>query len=214
MPVCAITRQRFGPYLSCRYVPLFSTDQSYPAPKALFALVAHDESLDIGLLSKPAGAGGDPLRIVVEPTATADSQQRASEATPAQDPNQPEAALARLESLVTGSTLWPAAVDVWKRFHTSQTQPAMAAAATTAGGANSSDLTEHSGLDRHAEKVAGGEHVSQAAAGVDVTRLKFRCSVVRDGKHPFGSVEASPRLGGAVWSINPGWTVDLKVMIV
>lgn len=77
--------------------------------------------------------------------------------------------------------------------------------------ANGTRLAGHAGLDRSTEKEAEDRDASQAAGGVDVTRLKFRFSVVRDGRHPFGSVEASPRLGGAVWTVNPGWTVNLKV---
>lgn len=180
--------------------------------KALFALVAQDESLDIGLPTNPPGAAGDPPRDV-ESTATPDSQQGGSEAAPAKDPNPSEAALARLESLVTEAPLWPAAVNVWKRFRTSEAQPSVAAAAAAAGGVSSTGLTENGGLDRLAKEETGDGGASQAVGGVgvDVTRLKFRFSVVRDGRHPFGSVEASPRLGGAVWSVNPGWTVDLKV---
>lgn len=180
--------------------------------KALFALVAHEESLDIGLPTNSADVGESPLRNV-ESTAMPDSQERVSEAAPAKDPNPSEAALARLESLVTEAPLWPAAVNVWKRFRTSEAQPsvAAAAAAANAGGESSTGLTEHVGLDRMVEEETGDGGASQAVGGVDVTRLKFRFSVVRDGRHPFGSVEASPRLGGAVWSVNPGWTVDLKV---
>eukprot|EP00903_Cladosiphon_okamuranus_P006217 g6110.t2 len=182
--------------------------------QALFALVAHSESLDIGLPTPQAGAGGDPQND--ESSSKSDSQGPASEAALAKDPNPSEAALACLESLVIETPLWPAAVRVWKRFRASETQPLVAVAATAsdAGRVGNTRLAEHDGLGRPAKEGAGGAgsngDVSHAVGDVDVTRLKFRFSVVRDGRHPFGSVEASPRLGGAVCTVNPGWTVDLK----
>lgn len=164
--------------------------------EGLFALVAHATSLDIGL-----------------PTSPPDSRPCASEAAQVEDPEPSEAALARLESLVAGAPLWPAAINLWKRFSTSQAQPVAAAAADAreASSSETRETREHLTLDRLEEKGAGDRDASQVVGVVDVTRLKFRASVVRDGKHPFGSVEASPRLGGAVWSVNQGWTVDLKV---
>lgn len=184
--------------------------------KGLFALVAHATSLDIGLpTTTPETEEGCP-RNAAPTSTTSDSQPRASEAAPAKDPDPSEAALARLESLVTAAPLWPAAVNVWKRFSATQTQ-SVTAAATGAREGSTLETRENLALDRPGEKRTEDgdgdrdEGVSQAVGVVDVTRLKFRASVVRDGKHPFGSVEASPRLGGAVWSVNRGWTVDLKV---
>ena len=192
-----------------RYIPVRCGSTMCRKSKALFALVVHEESLDIGLPAlpiNPAGAGGDPLRNV-ESTAVTDSLERASEAAPAKDPSPTEAALARLEYLVTEAPLWPAAVNIWKRFRTSETPPPV----VETGGVSNTGLAEHVSVDRMATEETGDGVASQAGDGVDVTRLKYRFSVVRDGRHPFGSVQASPRLGGAVWSVNPGWTVDLKV---
>eukprot|EP00752_Nemacystus_decipiens_P012903 g11421.t1 len=180
------------------------TLRSLRCVQALFALVAHAESLDIGLPTNPPGAGGGLLRNH-ESAAIPDSQERASEAAPATDSNCSEAALARLESLVTEAPLWPAAIKVWKRYRASETQRSVAASAADPVGVGSTRPREHVDLSRVAK-----EETSLDVGDVDVTRLKFRFSVVRDGRHPFGSVEASPRLGGAVWSVNPGWTVDLK----
>lgn len=180
--------------------------------KGLFALVAHATSLDIGLPTTPPDTGEGCSRNGA-PASTADSKPCASEVAPVRDPHSSEAALACLESLVTAAPLWTAAVNVWKRFSTSQAQQSVAAAAADAREACSSETGERLALDRPGDKETkdGGGDASHAIGVVDVTRLKFRVSVVRDGQHPFGSVEAAPRLGGAVWSVNRGWTVDLKV---
>lgn len=98
-----------------------------------------------------------------------------------------------MESLVTDSVLWPAALNLWKRFHTLQT----GALPTNMGTA--------------AQDRPGKEHDDAPTDGPGLEALKFRASVVRDGQHPFNSVAASPRLGEAVSSVNRGWSVDLKV---
>ncbi|CAM9093497.1 unnamed protein product [Ectocarpus fasciculatus] len=164
--------------------------------QGLFALVAHSASLDITRSPRPA-AGSTPIST---------PQQTASRAAPAEDQNTTEAALARLESLVTDSPLWPAAVNVWKRFKVSQARSTKAAAAD-AGGVSGTEQRECPALDQSGQEE---EDASRPVGDIDVASLKFRASVVRDGQHPFSSVEASPRLGGAVWSVNRGWTVDLK----
>lgn len=133
----------------------------------------------------------------------------ASGAAPAEDPHTTEAALARLESLVTDSPLWPAAINVWKRFKVSQARSTEAAAAG-AGDVSGTEPRDCPALGRPGQEE---EDAPRPVGDIDVAGLKFRASVVRDGQHPFSSVEASPRLGGAVWSVNRGWTVDLKVRI-
>lgn len=179
--------------------------------QGLFALVAHSASLDIGLPATPTtDTGGEDSHILdTGSTSTSESPHCASDEAPAENPS--EAALARLESLVTDAVLWPAATGVWKRFKQWEAEAAGVAAEIPPVG---EDTEEQGG--RHAilsqlarQRSEAGQAVREV--GLDVTSLKFRASVVRDGQHPFSSVEASPRLGGAVWSVNSGWTVDLKV---
>lgn len=180
------------------------------ASKGLFALVAHGASLEIVLSTTAASAGADPPQDV-ECATVSGSLPRSSETAPAEDPSPLEAALVRLESLVTGATLWPAAVDVWQRFRA----PAPEAVVADAGGVSGIvQPPEHTALNRPRDEEMRVEDASQAVGDVDLKRLKFRFSVVRDGRHPFGSVEASPRLGAAVSSVHNGWTVDLKVTTV
>ncbi|CAM9275996.1 unnamed protein product [Laminaria digitata] len=158
--------------------------------QGFFALVAHATSLDIVLPATPDTATsrqeGDAEPVSPDPC-------EASTTTP-QDPSPSSAAvaLARVESLVTESVLWPAALNLWKQFHTLQT----GALPTNMGTAEQ---------DR-----PGKEHDDAPTDGLDLEALKFRASVVRDGRHPFNSVAASPRLGEAVSSVNRGWSVDLK----
>lgn len=151
----------------------------------------------------------------MESATTSGSLPRSSETVHAEDPSPLEAALVRLESLVTGAPLWPVAVNVWQRFRAAQTRrsaQASEAMVTKASGASGIDeQPEHSALNRPRDEGMRREDASHAVGDVDLIRLKFRCSVVRDGRHPFGSVEASPRLGAAVSSVHSGWTVDLKV---
>ncbi|CAM9284243.1 unnamed protein product [Ectocarpus sp. 6 AP-2014] len=172
------------------------TLRSLRCVQGLFALVAHSGSLDITRNPRQAA----------ESTATSSPQKIASGAAPAEGPNTTEAALARLESLVTDSLLWPAAINVWKRFKVSQARSTEAAAAG-AGGISGTQPRDCPALGRPGQEE---EDAPRPVGDIDVAGLKFRASVVRDGQHPFSSVEASPRLGGAVWSVNRGWTVDLK----
>ncbi|CAM9165123.1 unnamed protein product [Ectocarpus sp. 12 AP-2014] len=172
------------------------TLRSLRCVQGLFALLAHSASLDI--VKSP--------RQAAESTGTSAPQERVPGAAPAEDPNTTEAALARLESLVTDSPLWPAAIDVWKRFKVSQARSTEAAAA----GAGDVSDTEPRDCPALGQPGQEEEDAPRPVGDIDVAGLKFRASVVRDGQHPFSSVEASPRLGGAVWSVNRGWTVDLK----
>ncbi|CAM9255107.1 unnamed protein product [Ectocarpus sp. 12 AP-2014] len=172
------------------------TLRSLRCVQGLFALVAHTASLDITKSPRQAA----------ESTETSAPQQMASGEAPAEEPNKTEAALARLESLVTDSPRWPAAINVWKRFKVSQARSTEAAAAG-AGDVSGTEPRDCPALGRPGQE---GEDAPRPVGDIDVTGLKFRASVVRDGQHPFSSVEASPRLGGAVWSVNRGWTVNLK----
>lgn len=176
---------------------------NFTRTQGLFALVAHSSSLDIGLPTTPAAdTGGEDSHLRdAAPASTPVSLLCVSEEAPVSDST--EAALARLEFLVSDAVLWPAAVDVWKRFKQSQAE---SAAAEITSAVHDVDAGEQRGQTK-----AEDEQGSQDVRELDVTSLKFRASVVRDGQHPFSSVEASPRLGGAVWSVNRGWTVDLKV---
>ncbi|CAN0069756.1 unnamed protein product, partial [Ectocarpus sp. 13 AM-2016] len=172
------------------------TLRSLRCVQGLFALVAHSASLDITKSPRQAA----------ESTGTSAPQQMASGEAPAEEPNKTEASLARLESLVTDSPRWPAAINVWKRFKVSQAR-STEAAATGAGDVSGTEPRDCPALGWPGQE---GEDAPRPVGDIDVTSLKFRASVVRDGQHPFSSVEASPRLGGAVWSVNRGWTVDLK----
>ncbi|CAM9513419.1 unnamed protein product [Scytosiphon promiscuus] len=178
--------------------------------QGLFALVAHSASLDIGLPATQAadtGGEGSHLRDTAA-TSTSESLRDVSKDVQAESPT--EAALARLESLVTDADLWPAAVNVWKRFK--QWEAETAAAEVTSTPNDIEEAIGHAVLGQPGQTSIEDGQTSHAVReiGIDVTSLKFRASVVRDGQHPFSSVEASPRLGGAVWSVNRGWTVDLK----
>lgn len=153
--------------------------------------MAHAESLDIVLLEAPRD---DNALLNKEDPKLAESLDTAREAQEHPVPAGP--ALARLESLVAGSTMWPAAINIWRHFR--------AAERRVSGSVDSE--ADQAGLSRGEGEVGDSRTVM-----TDVTKLKYRVSVIRDGKHPFKSVEASPRLGGAVWDVNPAWTVDLTV---
>lgn len=119
------------------------------------------------------------------------------------DTNRVDMTLDLVESTVSGSTLWPAARAVWKRFITRKNSvvPAHERVSSSCDG-------------EHEEDQSAEDFLSPAGTGskeLDLMSLRFRASVVRDGRHAFNSVDASPRLGGAVLSANPGWSVDLKV---
>lgn len=148
------------------------------------------------LLTKPDA--DDPLRHA-EPVAS-DSHDAAEIASVAKGSSSSATDIARLESLVTASSLWPAAINVWKRFKSFEL-----GAPQTGVGANSTGESE----PVLGQPIGGNEGAH--TTGADVKALKFRASVMRDGLHSFRSVEVSPRIGEAVWSVNPGWTVDLKV---
>lgn len=141
----------------------------------MYALVAHAESLDIVLQEAPR----DDNALLSK-----------------EDPGPAGPALDQLESLVTGSAMWPAAINVWRRFR---------AAEWRVSGSVDSEA-DQAGLSRGEGEVGDSRTVMN-----DVKKLKYRVSVIRDGKHPFKSLDASPRLGGAVWDVNPAWTVDLTV---
>lgn len=166
--------------------------------KAFFALVAHATSLDIVLPTAPEAPTsrqeGDVKPVSPDPC-------EASAAAP-QDPSPSAAAIARVESLVTESALWPGALNLWKRFQTLDT-----GASPTSTGTNGTDAEA-----RAASQDRPGKGLDDAPTdGPNLETLKFRASIVRDGRHPFNSVAASPRLGEAVSSANRGWSVDLKV---
>lgn len=174
--------------------------------KALFALVAHAPGLDIG-------------RPTIEPPAIGTAPPGAEVTTPDYDPycvseiapeetSPLEAALARLESLVISSLLWPAAINVWKRFRDFEEN------ISPVKGINNGGIAGAQQTGAHQPGATSGNTHACTVADANVKTLKFRASVVRDGLHPFNSVDAAPRLGGAVWTVNPGWTVDLKVRYV
>ena len=177
-------------------------------------MVAQGTSLEIGLPTTSADSAGDPPRDA-ESARTSDSRPSSAQTASVESSSPLEAALVCLESLVTAAPLWPAAVNAWQRFRASQARqpaPASEAVETEAGGISGIDQTaERSALHQPGDKGVRGGDASQHVCDVDLTRLKFRFSVVRDGRHPFGSVDASPRLGAAVSSVHRGWTVDLKV---
>ena len=115
-----------------------------------------------------------------------------------------------MESLVTDSDLWPAALNLWKRFRTFETRALPTATDVGTDGADKKTVEVAPG------RPGKGHHDSAPTdrptdGGPTLEALKFRASVVRDGRHPFNSVQASPRLGEAVSSVNRGWSVDLKV---
>eukprot|EP00904_Undaria_pinnatifida_P005378 jgi/Undpi1/1970/HiC_scaffold_12.g05357.m1 len=114
-----------------------------------------------------------------------------------------------MESLVTDSDLWPAALNLWKRFRTFETRALPTATDVGTDGADKKTVEVAPG------RPGKGHHDSAPTdrptdGGPTLEALKFRASVVRDGRHPFNSVQASPRLGEAVSSVNRGWSVDLK----
>lgn len=166
----------------------------------MFALVAHASSLDIVL---PAAPGSESHRVSPE-NATPSKSDHKPETEAESESSPAKVALARVESLVSESPLWPAAVDVWKRFKDFE----QSAPPHVTGGDSAKMAEPETGLvdtrNVHAE-------AEMPVVECDVDKLKFRASVVRDGSHPFNCVIASPRLGEAVWSANRGWTVDLKV---
>lgn len=159
--------------------------------QAFFALIAHATSLDIVLPNEPLPPVDSALPATHE---SASETRRDALPTASDDLTPSRIALARVESLVTSSTLWPAALQIWKRF-------------------KDSDVCVSSPIIGSSSEVEGKgvKDRSHPNREVDLQALKFRASVVRDGRHPFNSVEASPRLGSAVWAVNRGWTVSLKV---
>ena len=177
---------------------LLSSSVGLDESKAFFALVAHATSLDIVLSTDPETSTswqeGDVKPVSPDPC-------EASAAAP-QDPSPSAAALARVESLVTKSALWPASLNLWKRFQTFDT-----------GASPTSMITDEPDIEpRAAAQYRPGKGRDDAPTdGPNLETLKFRASIVRDGQHPFNSVSASPRLGEAVSSVNRRWSVDLKV---
>lgn len=166
--------------------------------KAFFALVAHATSLDIVLPTAPETSTsqqeGDVKVVSPDPC-------EASTADP-QDQSPSAAAIARVESLVAESPLWPGALNLWKRFQTLDTDES-----PTSMDANGADAEARAA----AQDRPGKGRDDARTDGPNLETLKFRASIVRDGQHPFNSVAASPRLGEAVSSVNRRWSVDLKV---
>lgn len=113
-----------------------------------------------------------------------------------------DVALNLIETTVKNSALWPAARAVWKRFMAHEDSMLGPEGATSA----SLDRREEASCEKNSTIV-----MNPGLGDKDVSTLKFRASVVRDGKHAFNSMGASPRLGEAVWAVNSGWTIDLKV---
>lgn len=171
----------------------------------MFSLVTHAASLDIVL---PTNVPGNELhRVPLEQLNTASKSDDDSDAETESCKSPAQVALAHVESRVTESPLWPAAVSVWKRFKDFEqsTPPA------DVRGADRAEKEEpETGLFDATHQNADAK---VPAVECDVKKLKFRASVVRDGSHPFNCVDASPRLGEAVWSANRGWTVDLTVRL-
>ena len=157
--------------------------------------MAHASSLDIVVHDEAPGA--DDALPGEGPTSVG---SRDVEGTAAETPARSEAALTLLESLVSESTMWPAAIDVWRRFRTAGAQDLATVQKSNGSAVGQMGLSQ-----------IGEDHGLSNAMGAGVTKLKYRVSVIRDGKHPFKSFEVSPRLGGAVWDANPAWSVDLTV---
>lgn len=161
--------------------------------------MAHASSLDIvGDASPPKGRTAPPPSGTSRDLrhAGGDGAETLNEASPA------DRALEILESTVVESPLWPGALGVWKRFLRSER------VSKPQEGRKEGDVCPEG---QEGKIVTLGSATELGLDHPDISALKFRASVVRDGRHAFNSMDASPRLGAAVWTANPGWTVDLKV---
>lgn len=177
----------------------------------MFALVAHAASLDIVLPSSSAPDSSRPDVTTTKSPLAGNPAETPSTETQEDDPA--ALAIARIESEITGSPRWPAALDVWRRFMKFEDDDDNRQS-TNVGQASGVPGTGNNDADAgHGEKHSpgGGNNKERVTVKWNMETLKFRASVVRDGRHAFNSMEASPRLGGAVLIVNPHWIVDLKV---
>lgn len=161
--------------------------------------MAHASSLDIvGDASPPKDRTAPPPSGTSRDLrhASGDGAETLNGASPA------DRALEVLESTVVESTLWPGALGVWKRFIRNER------VSKPDEGRKEGNVCPE-GQEGDIETLCSATELG--LDHLDVSALKFRASVVRDGRHAFNSMDTSPRLGAAVWTANPGWTVDLKV---
>lgn len=202
-PVRCIQAQRRSKLYPDLCVHLSRVSASYVrAPQGLFALIAQAASLDI-VVATPGGPVPSRLdgTIMKSPLACSAAERPSGEI---QEDDPAALAIGRIESEITGSPRWPAALDLWRRFMEFEDND------NSRQSTNVDNASGVGGIGKN-DGAGGSDDNERVTVKRDVETLKFRASVVRDGRHAFNSMEASPRLGGAVLTVNPHWTVDLKV---
>lgn len=191
---------------------------SFVCLQGLFALVAHATSLDIVLpaikMASPVPTSPEVTKIASSPSRDASGKLLTLKPSDAEGNNPAVVAIACIEALVRESPMWSGALQVWERFTEFEDGGSPSSSTPVEGRLQDASTSICNGSPNTDQDKAHGTTESGGKTGGavkrDVTILKFRASVVRDGRHAFNSMDASPMIGGAVLIANPGWTVDLK----